>query len=91
MNRCLQETDIPEWMTKGKINLITKKTPKKDPRQKLQTHNVPTDYEENTNGTNYGGDLPFTNKPRTFPGGTERMLQVDQRNRKATLRLTTHL
>ena len=28
MNRCLQETDIPEWITKGKLTLIQKSTPK---------------------------------------------------------------
>ena len=42
MNRCLQETGIPECMRKGKITQI----------QQLQTHNVPTDDAENTNGTN---------------------------------------
>ena len=24
MNRCFEETDIPEWMTKGKTTLIKK-------------------------------------------------------------------
>ena len=32
MNRCLQETHIPEWMTKGKIPLI-QKNPSKEPPQ----------------------------------------------------------
>ena len=29
MNRCLQETDIPQWMTKGKTIMIQKDTQKK--------------------------------------------------------------
>ena len=28
MNRCLEETDIPEWMTKGKTTLTQKEQPK---------------------------------------------------------------
>ena len=46
MNRCLQETDIPKWMNKGKTSLMQKDT------KQLQTHNMPTDDVENTNGTN---------------------------------------
>ena len=30
MNRCLQEADIPEWMTKGKIILIQEDPPKEN-------------------------------------------------------------
>ena len=49
MNRCLEETNIPERMTKGKTTLI-----QKEPPQQLQTHDVPIDDVENTNGTNQG-------------------------------------
>ena len=54
MNRCLQETNIPECMTEGKTKLI-QKDPQKwtaPPPKQLETHNVPTDDMENTNGTN---------------------------------------
>ena len=49
MNRYLEETDIPEWMNKGKTTLI-----QKDPTQKGITsnncrHNMPND---DTKGTN---------------------------------------
>ena len=53
MNRCLQETDMPKWITKGKSILIQKDPPpKKKTPQQIQTHNVPTDDVKNTNGTN---------------------------------------
>ena len=52
MNRYLQETDISKWMTKIKITLIQKNPRKRNQIQQLQTHNVPTDDEKNTNGTN---------------------------------------
>ena len=39
----------------------------------LPTHNVPTDEVENTNGTNLGGDIRFSNKPWTFFQRTERL------------------
>ena len=38
---------------------------------------MPTDDVENTNGTNYGENIGFANKPRTVLQGTERMSQVD--------------
>ena len=34
MNRCLQETNIPEWMTKGKTTLI-----QKDPQKGTTSNN----------------------------------------------------
>ena len=74
-----QETDIPEWMTKGKSTLIEKDLQKRIHAQQPQTHNVPTDDVENNEGTNLGGNIQFANKPRTVPLGTERMLQRDQK------------
>ena len=41
-----------------------KRTPKRKHPQQQQTHNVPTDDVENTNGTNKGG---FANKLQTVP------------------------
>ena len=40
MNRCLKETYISKWITKGKTTLIWKKTQKNRPPQQLQTHNT---------------------------------------------------
>ena len=51
MNRCFEETDIPEWMTKEKTTLIQKDTQKKNCLQKLETKNVPTDV-ASTNSSN---------------------------------------
>ena len=56
------------------------------PKQ-LQTRNVPIYYVENTNGTNKGRNLRFTNKPQIIPRGTERILQVDRRYRGASLHI----
>ena len=89
MNICLQETDIPQWMTQGKTYLIKKKK-KRNCTQQLLTHNGPTDYMKNTNGANQGGDLLFANKPRTVSRGAERILQGNKRNRNATLHWSTH-
>ena len=66
-------------MTKGRTTLI-KKYPPKDPPQQLQTHNLPTDDVETTNGTNQGGDLLFVNKLQTFPRRTKRVLKGNKRN-----------
>ena len=51
MNRCLQETDIPQRRTKEKTPW-SKKTPKKNKSQQLQTHNEPTKDVGNTSGQN---------------------------------------
>ena len=53
--------------------------------QQLQTHNVPTDDVENTDGTNYSGDLLFGNKPKTVPRITERMPQRNEMEQKDLL------
>ena len=71
MNRCLQEADVPNWMTKGKTVLIQKDSLKGTTPKQLQTHNVPTYDVENTNSTNKGGDLLLVNKPWTLPQGTK--------------------
>ena len=61
------------------------KRPLKRNLQKLLTHNMPTEYVQNTNGTNKIGNLPFTVKLLTRPRGRERMLQKDQKNTRATI------
>ena len=42
MNKCMQKTEIPERMTKGKTTLI-QKDPSKSSSNQRYTHNVPTD------------------------------------------------
>ena len=79
MNRCLQETDIPKWMTKVKTILI-QKDPQKGTSQQLQTHNMPTNDVGNTNST----------KTLTVSRGKEKLPQVDQRYRRATPHESTH-
>ena len=74
MNRCLQETEIPEWITKGKTALIQKGiTPH---FQQLQIHDVTTDDVKDINSTNKGGNIRFTNKLITVLQGTERIPQA---------------
>ena len=85
MNRCLQEADKPEWMTKGKATLIQKDPTQGKCLKQLQTHNVSTCDVKNTNCTNKGKDLQLTNKTQIVPRGTERMPQRIQRHRRATL------
>ena len=85
MNRCLEEADIPEWMNKGKTTLIQKKPPKRNRPKQLYTRNVPNYYLENTNITNKRGDLLSANKLQVVSRGIERMPQVDQRYRGATI------
>ena len=66
MNRCLEKTDIPEWMTKRKDHPDPKK-----PRKELSPTTTDPKHAyrwwENTNSTNQGGDLSFSNKPQTIP------------------------
>ena len=52
MNRYQQETDITNWMTKGKTTLVQKDTPKRNLPRQQQTYYVRTDNMKNTNGTN---------------------------------------
>ena len=61
MNRCLQEVNIPEWMTMGKTTHFQKKKPYSNSPKQLKTYNMPIYDVENTNGTNYGGDLLLVN------------------------------
>ena len=53
--------------------------------QQLQTHNVRTDYMENTNGTNQRRDQLYDNKPRTVSRRIERMPQGNVKNRRSTI------
>ena len=41
MNRCLEEADVPEWMTKGMTPLIQKTFVERNQPKQLQTYNVP--------------------------------------------------
>ena len=65
MNRYLQETDITEWMTLRKTNLIEKKKPA--PKKETAPNNYRHDDEENTSGTKQGGDLRFVISCELFP------------------------
>ena len=51
---------------------------------------MPTDFVENTNGTNQGGNLRFANKPQTVPKGKERMPEGDQTDMRAIIHWSTH-
>ena len=64
--------------------------PQENRPEQQQIHNVPARDVENTNGSNKGGDLLLVNKPRTLHRGTERMPQVDQRDRRTTVHWLTH-
>ena len=83
MNRCFEERDKLEWMTKGKTTLIHNELHKKTPHPTTTdpTLNVPTDDVKNTNGTNQGGNLLLDSKSRTIRRRTERMPQKNKRNR----------
>ncbi len=59
-NRCQEESDGRELMTKGKIALVQIYPLKKNHPKQLQTHNMPTDDVENTNGTKKGRYLRLT-------------------------------
>ena len=52
MKWCLQETDMPEWMTKGKNHPGPERPRKWKRLQQLKTHNVHDDYVENIDGKN---------------------------------------
>ena len=67
----------------------------KGPKQRnyskqLQTHNLPTNYEENINSTNKGSDLLLANNSQIIPWRTERMPQRIQRHSRVTLHRSTH-
>ena len=67
MNRCLQEAQVPVWMTKGKTTLIQKRPPKRNLLKQLLTHNVPTYDVENTNGKIKERDSFLANELRIVP------------------------
>ena len=90
MNRCLQERQIPEWMTKEKTTLIKKDTLKGTTGKQLQTHYMPTYDTENTNSKNKGRDIFLANKPWIVPWGTERIPQRIKRHGRSTLYSSTH-
>ena len=66
-------------MDEGNTTLIQKDLEKKNRPQQFQTHNVPIDDMENTDGTNIYYSVIRT---RTVPRGTERMPQVNKRTRR---------
>ena len=84
-----KQTKSNEWQKKRPP--WSRKAPKKESPQQLQTHNVFTYNVENTNGTNQLGDLGFTNKPPTILRGKERMTQGNQMYRRASIHWSTHL
>ena len=43
MNRCLQEADVPEWMTKNKTILIQKDSPQRNCSKQLLTAQIMAD------------------------------------------------
>ena len=51
---------------------------------RLQTENMPTDDNGNTNGTNNGGYLRFVNKPQTVLRRSERLPLENKKNRRTT-------
>ena len=89
MNRCLQDAQVPDWMTKGKTTLIQKDPSKGLPKQ-LKTHNLFTDDVENINSTNKGRDILLANKPWFVPWWTKRMPQRIQRHSRITRHRSTH-
>ncbi len=64
--------------------------PKRNCSKQQLTHNAPAFDVENTNSTNKGEDLLYVDRPPNLPRGTETMLQVDQRYRKATVHWSAH-
>ena len=89
MNRCLEWTNIPEWMTKRKTTLIEKDLQKGTAPNNYKTIMSPDD-EENTNSIYSGGVLLLTNKLRTVYQKTERIQQENKRNRRSSIRWSTH-
>ena len=71
----------PHWFKKNK---------QRTPSKQLQTHNLPTDEEENMNSTNKGRYLLLANKLQIVPWGTERMPQRIQRHSRITLHRQAH-
>ena len=69
-----------------KDHIYPVRPPTKELSKQLQTHDVPTDDEENTNGTNKGGDLVISLGlfPEDQKGcskwtrGTEELMYIDQ-------------
>ena len=72
-----------------KDHIDPERLPQRNHSKQLQTHNIPAHDMENTNGINKG-DLLLIDKLRTVPRGTERMLQVDLRHRRATVHWSIH-
>ena len=86
MNRSLQETDIPEWMTKERP-LCPGRPPERNLIKQWLIYNIPTDDMENTYGTNKGGDLLFAWETEKMPQrsrGTGFLLYIDQRAKNKT-------
>ena len=72
------------WLDEQRKNYINPKA------KQLQTNNLPTNDEENTNTTNKGKDLLLANKPRIVPWRKERMPQRIQRHSRITLHRSIH-
>ena len=76
------------WMDDQKIN--PKRSKQRHHPKQIQTHNSPTDHEENINSTNKGRDLILTNKPWIVRWGAENMPQNIQWHSRFTLDWSTH-
>ena len=87
MSRRSTRTQIDD---QRKDHIDLKWTAQRNRPKQLQSHNVPTYDEENTNGTNKGIYLFPVNKPQIVLWGTERKLQRNQKQKGATLHWSTH-
>ena len=89
-NRCLQKTDILEWLTKEKTTLIQKDTKKgTTPNNDRPTQCLPMTWKILTAQIKeevYDSLI----KLRTVPRRTERMLQIDQRNWRVIIHWLTY-
>ena len=68
-----------------KDNIDTKWHEQRNCSKQLQTHNLPTDDEENINRINKGRYLLPANKLQVVPRGTERVPQKIHRHSRVTL------
>ena len=85
MNKCIQRTPVPGWMTNGRTTLIQKEPKHGNTHKQSQTYIFPTDDVDNINSTNRGRYLLLANKPWIVRWGTERMPQTIQKHSRVTL------
>ena len=73
-----------------KDHIDLERTSQKNSPKQIQTQNLPSYDVENINSTNKRIDLLLSNKPWIIPWGRERMPQMMQRHRRATLHRSAH-